>query len=77
MFDLPPQPQVEFAVSIKGEVRSAVGHLLFDDDGMAYAIPPEPIGCRFVVRLERDLLELKYGVMGLPYFVHHGKPVPA
>jgi hypothetical protein len=77
MFELPPQPQVQFVADIAGELRPAIGRLVFDDDGTAYAIPPEPLGCRFVVRLEKDMLELRYGALGLPYFVHHGQPVSA
>jgi hypothetical protein len=77
MSDLPPQPQVQFVANVRGELRPSIGRLVFDDDGIAYAVPPESIGCRFVVRLEKDTLELKYGALGLPYFVHHGRPVPA
>ena len=71
---LPPQPQVNFVVCQNGKLCDAIGQLAWED-GEAYAIPSLPLGSRFVIRLEKDQLERRIGVLGLPYFVHHGQPI--
>jgi hypothetical protein len=75
MIELPPQPQVDFSVSRDGRVYESVGHLEFED-GEVYAIPALPVAGRWVIRLDRNRLEHCQGVLGLPYFVHIGPPIP-
>ena len=74
MIVVPPQPQVAFAFTSQGQVYDGVGYLAYED-GKAYAIPRPPIAGRFVIKLDKDRLERRHGILGLPYFVHTGDPI--